>query len=181
MPIRSPIALHRWIEENRHLLRPPVGAKKIFEDAETIVMAVGGPNRRTDYHIDPGEEIFYQLEGRLVLSVVDDGRFKEIEIGPGELFVLPAGMPHSPHRGPETIGLVIERRRVPGENDGVRWYCESCHGVVREVWFNMHEGGFLPMLNAAIEQWNTEPAARLCPHCGRVQPEPTEYGVDDGA
>jgi len=53
----------RWIDEHRHLLKPPVGNKLVFTDSEFIIMVVGGPNARRDFHVDPGEEFFYQLEG----------------------------------------------------------------------------------------------------------------------
>ena len=65
--------LKRWIDEHRHLLKPPVGNALVFKDSNFQVMIVGGPNRRNDYHVDPGEELFYQIEGDIVLRVIEDG------------------------------------------------------------------------------------------------------------
>ncbi len=172
MAIRAPFALDAWIEEHRHLLQPPVGAKRVYEDAETIVMIVGGPNTRKDYHIDPGEELFYQIEGDMVLKIVEDGEFRDVHIRQGEMFLLPSWVPHSPQRFANTVGLVVERKRSEQEDDGVRWYCESCGEVLHEGWFNNNTGGFLPQLNAAIEAYHADEAARTCAACGSVQEVP---------
>ena len=116
----------RWIDEHRHLLKPPVGNKLVFTDSEFIIMVVGGPNARRDFHVDPGEEFFYQLEGGITLATVQDGKRVDVPIGEGEIFLLPPDMPHSPRRPANTVGLVIERTRRPGELDGFQWYCENC-------------------------------------------------------
>jgi 3-hydroxyanthranilate 3,4-dioxygenase len=116
----------QWIDENRQQLKPPVGNKLVFTDSEFIIMVVGGPNARRDFHVDPGEEFFYQLEGGITLATVQDGKRQDIAIGEGEIFLLPANMPHSPRRPANTVGLVIERIRRPGELDGFQWYCEKC-------------------------------------------------------
>ncbi len=101
----------RWINEHRHLLKPPVGNKQVFTDSEFIIMVVGGPNSRRDFHVDPGEEFFYQLEGGITLATVQDGKRVDVHINEGEIFLLPPNMPHSPRRPAHTIGLVIERKR----------------------------------------------------------------------
>ena len=116
----------RWIDEHRHLLKPPVGNKLVFTDSEFIIMVVGGPNSRKDFHVDPGEEFFYQLEGGITLATVQDGRRVDSPRGEGEIFLLPPDMPHSPRRPAGTVGLVIERTRRAGEIDGFQWYCENC-------------------------------------------------------
>jgi 3-hydroxyanthranilate 3,4-dioxygenase len=181
MPIRPPFPLAEWIESNRHLLQPPVGAKRVYEDAETIVMVVGGPNTRKDYHIDPGEELFYQIEGDMLLKVVDDGEFRDIPIREGEMFLLPAFVPHSPQRFAGTVGLVIERQRgdAPEEDDAARWYCESCGAVLHEARFNNNRGGFLPQLQAAIQAFHASEALRTCGQCGAVQPVPGAVSPED--
>lgn len=169
MALTAPFALKTWIDTHRHLLKPPVGAKRVYEDAEFIVMVVGGPNARKDYHIDPGEELFYQLEGDMLLKVVDDGVFRDIWIREGEMFLLPPWVPHSPQRFENTAGLVIERKRDDEEDDGVRWYCESCGTVLHEASFNNNRGGFLPQLNGAISAYQADVALRTCKNCGTVQ------------
>ena len=126
MRLATPFNLQRWIDNNRDQLKPPVGNKLLFEDAEFIVMAVGGPNARKDFHLDPGAELFYQLEGDIVLKTVQNERPVDIPIRQGEMLLLPAEMPHSPRRPAGTVGIVVERRRAPNELDGFAWYCEKC-------------------------------------------------------
>jgi len=128
----------KWIDDNRHLLKPPVGNKCIWKNREFVVMVVGGPNARTDYHYNEGEEFFYQLEGTMTLKIVDEeGQFRDITIGPGDIYLLPPKTPHSPQRPANTIGLVIERFRLPHEKDGFIWYCKKCHEKLYEEYFKL--------------------------------------------
>lgn len=127
-----------WIDENRHLLKPPVGNKVIWKDREFIVMTVGGPNARTDFHVNQSEEFFYQLEGQMTLKVInEEGKFQDLQIKAGDIFLLPASIPHSPQREAGSIGLVIERRRREGELDGLQWYCEKCENKLYEEFFKL--------------------------------------------
>ena len=168
MPLAPPLNLQRWVEEHRDLLRPPVGNKRLWVDRETIVMIVGGPNGRSDYHIDPGEELFYQLEGDITLRVIDDGERRDIAIREGELFLLPAGVPHSPQRPDGTVGLVVERARRPGERDGLRWYCERCCALIHERSFELVD--IERQLADAIATYRAREDLRTCPACGVVAP-----------
>src|SRR3981189_65919 len=117
----KPLNFKRWIDEHRHLLKPPVGNQQIWADREFMVTVVGGPNARTDYHINEGEEFFYQLEGDINLRVLQDGKPEDIPIREGEIFPLPPKVPHSPQRPPDTVGLVLERRRLEHEKDTFLW------------------------------------------------------------
>mgnify|MGYP003562867492 CR=1 FL=1 len=130
-----PINFRAWIEENRHLLKPPVGNKVVWKDGEFIVMVVGGPNSRTDYHYNETPEFFYQLEGDITLKVIDNGVPKDIQIKEGEIFLLPAKVPHSPQRGANTIGLVIEYPRPAGVMDKLQWYSDEDGSLIYEEEF----------------------------------------------
>ena len=167
MSLPSPLNLQRWIAENRHLLKPPVGNRRIFRDSQFIVMAVGGPNSRKDYHVDPGEEFFYQVEGNLLLKTVQAGAVVDVPIREGELFLLPAKVPHSPRRGTDTVGLVIERDRRPGEQDGLQWYCENCGTKLYEEFFELTniETQFPPV----FDRFFGNPQLHTCRSCGTVQ------------
>ena len=131
--------LHKWIEENRHLLKPPVGNDQLWKDdnVDFMVMIVGGPNVRKDYHVDESEEFFYQVEGDITLKIVEDGEFREVEIKEGDVFLLPPGVPHSPQRPANTVGLVIERNRKEGELDGFVWYCDNCSEKLHEKFLQL--------------------------------------------
>ena len=135
--IFPPINFKAWIEENRHLLKPPVGNKVVWKDGEFIVMVVGGPNSRTDYHYNETPEFFYQIEGDITLKIMDNGTPRDIEIKEGEIFVLPAKVPHSPRRGPNTVGLVIEYPRPEGVKDKLQWYSDDGSSLVYEEEFTL--------------------------------------------
>lgn len=174
MKLTHPLNFKKWIEDNRDQFRPPVGLKKIWEDSDFMVFVVGGPNARKDFHIDPSEEFFYQLEGDMVLRVEEDGELRDIEIKEGEIFLLPANMPHSPQRRANTIGLVIEHRRPEDARDGLRWYCDNCGNVLHEVWIPITDIG--PQIKAAIEDFMGDMDKRTCDACGDVlqPPEPLD-------
>ena len=123
----QPLNFKKWIDENRHLLKPPVGNKQVWKDGEYIVMVVGGPNNRKDYHYNETPEFFYQLEGDMVLKIIDEkGDMIDVEIKEGDIYLLPGKVPHSPQRKANTVGLVIEYPRSQGMMDALEWYCESC-------------------------------------------------------
>jgi 3-hydroxyanthranilate 3,4-dioxygenase len=164
----APFNLNRWIDENRALLKPPVGNKLLFRDSSFIVMAVGGPNARKDYHHDPEEEFFYQLEGDIVLKTIQEGRMVDVPIRAGEVFLLPAEMPHSPQRPAGSVGLVVERSRGPDELDGFSWYCERCgHQLHLERVAVRNIEAQLPEIFARF-YGSTE--LRTCGVCGAVLP-----------
>ena len=177
----NPINFQQWIEDHRHLLKPPVGNKCIY-DGEFIVMVVGGPNQRTDYHWDEGAEWFYQLEGEMTLRIqepVPDGssKLRDIPIRAGETFLLPPRVPHSPQRGPDSIGLVIERRRLPHEDDGLLWFCDNCNAQVYAEYFHLHdiEKDFPPV----FDRFYSSREQRTCKACGHLIPAPSRYVMPD--
>jgi 3-hydroxyanthranilate 3,4-dioxygenase len=156
----------RWIDENRHLLKPPVGNKRVFRDSEFIIMVVGGPNARQDHHVDPGEEFFYQLEGDMLLKTIQDGRAVDVPIREGEILLLPPRVPHSPQRRANTVGLVIERERRPGELDGFQWYCERCGNLLYEEFFELTD--IEKQIPPVFERFYANRDRRTCSRCGAV-------------
>ncbi|HXV77610.1 MAG TPA: 3-hydroxyanthranilate 3,4-dioxygenase [Candidatus Polarisedimenticolaceae bacterium] len=159
----SPYNLKQWIEENRHLLKPPVGNKIIWQDGEFLVMAVGGPNRRKDFHVEDGPEFFYQIEGDITLRIIEDGEPRDIQIREGEIFLLPPRIPHSPQRPAGTVGLVIERVRKAGERDHLVWFCESCGDTLHDAAFELTDLG--TQLKPIIERFYGDQKLRTCGSC----------------
>jgi 3-hydroxyanthranilate 3,4-dioxygenase len=168
-PLRA-FNFRNWIDENRHLLKPPVGNKQVFRDSELIIMVVGGPNSRKDYHVDPGEEFFYQLEGDMLLKTVQDGKLVDVPIREGEILLLPPNVPHSPRRFANTVGLVIERERRPGELDGFQWYCEKCDRLLHEEF--AHITDIEKQLPPIFDRFFSSAERRTCKNCGTVLPPP---------
>lgn len=175
----KPLNLQHWIESNRALLRPPVGNKLLYGDGEFLVMAVGGPNARKDFHVDPAEELFYQVEGQMTLRVRDGERSVDVPIRAGELLLLPAGIPHSPQRPAGSVGVVVERRRRAGELDGLQWYCEHCDALLYEEFLELTdiERQFPPV----FERFFGTPALRTCRRCHTVMQPPATQAASASA
>jgi 3-hydroxyanthranilate 3,4-dioxygenase len=172
MRITPPFNLSRWIEHNRDLLKPPVGNKLLFQDSAFIVMAVGGPNARADFHHDPSEEFFFQVEGDMVLNTIQDGRITPVPICQGEVFLLPPEVPHSPQRPMGSVGIVVERRRRPDELDGFSWYCEHCgHRLYLE---RVAVHNIETQLPEIFSRFYSSMAHRTCDVCGTVMQAPSK-------
>jgi len=171
MPIARPFNFQKWIDENRELLKPPVGNKVVYkENDDFIVMVVGGPNSRKDYHYNEGEELFYQVEGDIVLKIIEDGVPVDIPIKEGEMFLLPPRVPHSPQRSEGSIGLVIERYRDSTEEDGFMWFCENCgHQLYQEKFVLTDIASQLPKV---METYYNSEELRTCSNCGEVMQKP---------
>lgn len=173
MSIAMPINLKGWIDEHRHLLKPPVGNQQVWKDRDFIVMIVGGPNARKDYHVNQTEELFYQVEGDITLRIIDNGQPRDIPIRQGELFLLPPGIPHSPQRPANTVGMVVERQRPEGLKDHLRFYCEKCGAVVHQPEFDMKD--IVNQLKKIMEDFWSDANRKLrtCAKCGTVMQPPS--------
>ncbi|MCB0515713.1 MAG: 3-hydroxyanthranilate 3,4-dioxygenase [Chitinophagales bacterium] len=168
MAIRRPFNLQQWIDEHRHELKPPVGNRNLYKDAgDYIVMIVAGPNARKDYHFNETEELFYQLEGDIMVKIQEDGKAVEVPIKQGDMFLLPAKVPHSPIRSEGSIGLVVEIKRVhTGAMDGLMWFCDNCNHKLYEKYFELTdiEKDFLPV----FRYFYGNESLRTCKKCGHV-------------
>lgn len=164
MKLAMPFDLLAWINAHREFLQPPVCNKEVFKDSEFIVMVVGGPNARTDYHDDPGAEIFFQLEGDMILKTVQNQELIDIPIRQGEIFLLPPHVHHSPQRFADTVGIVIERQRAPHERDGFIWYCQHCGAKLYDEY--LHVTDIERDLPPVFERFYAEESNRLCRQCG---------------
>ncbi|MDA9952130.1 3-hydroxyanthranilate 3,4-dioxygenase [Chitinophagales bacterium] len=167
MKIAPPFNLNKWIEENRDLLKPPIGNKNLYKEAgDYIVMIVGGPNARKDYHYNETEELFYQLEGDILVKIQVDGKSVDVPIKQGEMFLLPAKIPHSPIRPEGSVGLVIEIKRTEHLTDGLLWFCDECNNKLHESYFQLRniEQDFLTSFNTFYSSEDM----RTCSKCSKV-------------
>ncbi|MDN6281026.1 MAG: 3-hydroxyanthranilate 3,4-dioxygenase [Psychroflexus sp.] len=178
MAISAPFNLNTWIEQNRDLLKPPVGNKNIYKDAgDFIVMIVGGPNARKDYHYNETEELFYQLEGEIEVHIQDEGKKKTMKLGPGDMFLNPAKVPHSPVRKEGSVGLVVELKRTELDSeDGLMWFCDDCNHKLYEVFFPLNdiEKDFL----SHFKDFYSDEEKRTCDNCGTVMPVDERFMKD---
>ena len=165
MSIQKPFNLNKWIEENRALLKPPVGNKNLYKQAgDFIVMIVGGPNARKDYHYNESEEWFFQVEGSINVRIQEDGKALDIPIKEGEMFLLPAKTPHSPMRSEGSVGLVIEKvRKGTNDKDGLLWFCDNCNHKLHETYFSLTniEEDFIPR----FKEFYSSVDLRTCSKC----------------
>lgn len=165
--MRAPFNLQKWINDNRHILKPPVGNKNLYQDAgDYIVMIVGGPNARKDYHYNETEELFYQLEGDITVRIQEHNQAVDVKIKAGEMFLLPARIPHSPIRPENSIGMVVELKRKENQKDGLIWHCDNCNHKLHESYFKLTniEKDFLPRFKAFYSSKDL----RTCNNCGTV-------------
>jgi 3-hydroxyanthranilate 3,4-dioxygenase len=174
MSVIAPFNLKKWIDENRDLLKPPVGNFCLYKHAENfIVMIVGGPNSRKDYHYNESEELYYQVEGNIVLKIIDEGVAKDIAINEGDMFLLSPKTPHSPQRGAGTVGLVIEKVRA-NEKDGFLWYCENCGNKLYEEYKVITD--IVSQLPPVMEGFYKDEDKRTCTKCGTLMMPPIKKG-----
>lgn len=171
--VLPPINLMKWVEQNRDQLRPPVGNKYLYNGQDFFVMVVGGPNSRNDFHVTASEEYFYQVRGDINVRIREDGRIVDYRVREGETFFIPPNVPHSPQRPPNTIGVVVERQRPPGETEHLVFYCEGCGELVHDIEFELKD--IVKHFREMMENFWRNDEARTCANCGRKveRPGPT--------
>ena len=171
MAITRAFSFKKWIDENRHLLKPPVGNQVVYKpNQDFIVMVVGGPNSRKDYHYNETEEFYYQLEGDIVVKIIEDGQMVDVPIKEGEIFLLPPKIPHSPQRGPNTIGLVMEVQRRGAMKDGFMWFCENCGNKLFEEFLDVTD--IVKDLPIVMNRFYENKEQCTCKKCGHFMEPP---------
>lgn len=165
----NPFQIQQWISENGDKLKPPVGGETLWKDSKLMITVVGGPNKRTDYHIDAFEEFFYQIKGDIVLRIQEDGKARDVEVKEGDVFLLPAYVPHAPMRPAGTVGMIAEIRREKDDPlDGFAWFCEKCnHQIFRQdAYIEVLERDMPPI----FEAFYADSENQVCDACGHVNP-----------
>lgn len=179
--------LAKWIRDNRQSLTPPVSNKQLFTESKDVILFVsGGPNTRNDYHVNPTEELFYQLKGDIALRVrpLDGSDPHDVIIREGELFLLPRWVPHRPQRPAGTVGLIAEFPRgvdAKGKpnQDGLRWYCPQCDTLVYEArWVLKKIDQDLKIIMEKF--WGGPARNRTCRACGFVIERARAIELDKG-
>ncbi len=174
MSVMPPLNLRKWVEQNRHLLKPPVGNKYLYDGKDFFVMVVGGPNARNDFHVTASEEFFYQVQGDIVVRTREDGKIVDHVIREGDTFFIPPNVPHSPQRGPNTIGIVVERLRPKGEKEHLVFYCEECGELVEDIEFDCAD--IVEHFRETMEAFWKDDARRTCKRCGTKVNKPQPRG-----
>ncbi len=169
--VAMPINIMKWVQDNRDQLKPPVGNKYLYDGNDFFVMVIGGPNARNDFHQTNSEEYFYQLKGDIVVRILEGGEIKDIPVREGETFFIPGNVPHSPTRPPGTIGVVVERRRPPGETEHQQFYCQKCGQLVYDKEFDCKD--IVDHFAQSMEEFWADPTLNTCKGCGTPNGKPT--------
>lgn len=162
--VAGAVNLAGWAKANRHLMVPPVSNKYLFSGRDFFVMLIAGPNARNDYHMTNSEEFFMQLQGDVSVRVRDAHGMRDMPIREGEVLFVPGGVPHRPQRGPNTLGLVVERRRPPTETEHILFICDECDTLVKDIEFNCID--IVKHFREKMEEFWADPVASVCPKCG---------------
>ncbi len=174
MSLHPPINFHQWIKEHEHLLQPPVSNETVYKNNQDfIVMVSGGPNTRKDFHYNESEELFYQVKGDINVKVLDDGAFRDIPIKEGEMFLLPPKVLHSPQRFENTVGLIIEKHRKPGDKDGFVYFCDNCGHRLYEEYFFLED--IVKQFPIVMNNFYSSLELRTCDNCGHVMELPPNW------
>jgi len=166
----KPLNFKKWIDDNRASLQPPVCNKAVWDEGDFIIMVVGGPNSRKDYHVNQTPEFFHQLEGDMVLKIINDGEFEDVHIREGDIYLLPPNVPHSPQRFENTVGLVVEQKRPEGMKDALEWFCENCANSLHRYEFGVKD--IVASLPIAFKTFYSDVEKRTCDNCSTVMEEP---------
>jgi 3-hydroxyanthranilate 3,4-dioxygenase len=173
--VAPPINLMTWVEQHRSEMKPPVSNKYLYDGEDFFVMIIAGPNARNDFHVTNSEEFFYQLKGDIVVRVVEEEprpsgsgsakpRIRNVIVREGETLFIPGNVPHSPTRPPNTLGMVVERRRPPGETEHLQFYCENCGNLVHDLEFDCKD--IVNHFSQAMKDFWADPELSACKHCG---------------
>lgn len=161
----------QWIEDNQDKLVPPVNNKEMYPgDDDLIVMVVGGPNARHDFHFEPYPEFFYQYKGNMHVNIQTDEGLQRIDVREGEMWLLPANTWHSPQRPEEgSIGIVVEMVRPQGTTEHFGWFCLECNYQIRDVELQLNDIA-VDLPPVFEEFYNSSEEERTCAACGAVHP-----------
>jgi 3-hydroxyanthranilate 3,4-dioxygenase len=168
--VLPPINVNDWIEANRDLFKPPVSNRYLYDGRDFFVMVIKGPNARNDFHLVDSEEYFYQLKGDIKIRIREGDRIVDHLVREGETFFIPPNVPHAPVRPPDTIGIVVERRRPPASMSTSFSTAKPCGALVEDIDFDCAD-----IVNAfsqaMLDFWNDD-ARRTCKNCGTKVPSP---------
>src|SRR3954463_13271577 len=162
--VLAPINLKKWIEENRELFKPPVSNQYLYDGRDFFVMVIKGPNARNDFHLVDSEEYFYQLKGDIKVRIREGDKIVDHLVREGETFFIPPNVPHAPVRPPDTIGVVVERRRPAGEREHGIFYCPNCEALVEDIDFDCAD--IVEAFSQAMLDFWASDERRTCKNCG---------------
>ena len=144
----------------------------LWQQPDSLAFVARGREYRSEFHLNPSEELMYQIKGEMRLHYrTPEGKEEVAVIKEGSVIHTPALVPHSPRFPPDAYALIVERKRRPGEIDRFHWYCQKCDGFLHEETFVVKDYTEDPVSKAYKNFFDSE-AFRTCKKCGTVMPAP---------
>jgi len=149
----------------------------LWQEPESLAFVARGREYRSEFHINPSEELMYQIKGEMRLHYrTPEGKEEVAVIKEGSAIHTPAGVPHSPRFPPDAYALIVERKRRPGEVDRFHWYCAKCDNFLHEETFTVADYRADPV-SLAYKRFFDSEAFRTCKKCGTIMPAPAPESV----
>jgi 3-hydroxyanthranilate 3,4-dioxygenase len=164
MPIANlPETMQALTESGAHV-------RVLWQEPGGLAFVARGRPYRSEFHIDPSDELMYVIKGELRLHTrTPDGKEEVAVLPEGSAIFTPSGVPHSPHFAPDAFLLVVERPRTEGEIDRFQWFCPRCDSLVHEEQFIVRDYRDDPV-TAAYRRFSDKEDFRTCTKCGEVIP-----------
>ena len=144
----------------------------LWQEPQTLAFVARGRPYRSEFHINPADEVMYMLRGEMRLHYRTAAGKEDVSvITEGSIVYTPGGIPHSPRFAPDAFALILERKRVAGEIDRFQWYCLACDELLHEEPFSVADYALDPVSQAYARFYDDE-AARTCGACAHVMPDP---------
>ena len=144
----------------------------LWQQPGSLAFVARGREYRSEFHIDPSDEVMYMIRGEMKLHYRTPEGKEEIAVLPeGSSIFTAAGIPHSPRFPPDAFVLVLERGRQTGEIDRFQWFCPSCDNFLHEEQFVVSDYATDPVSKAYANFFDSE-EFRTCSKCGTVMPRP---------
>jgi 3-hydroxyanthranilate 3,4-dioxygenase len=171
-PTMVQMPLANLMEVGRQLSESGKQVNVLWQEAESLAFVARGRDYRSEFHINPADELMYQVKGTMQLHYrTPDGKEEVAVLDEGAVIFTPAGTPHSPRFPSDAYALIVERKRRPGEIDRFQWFCARCDNLLHEEEFVVADYRDDPV-SQAYRNFYTSLAARTCARCGEVMAKP---------
>ena len=80
----------------------------LWQEPESLVFVARGREYRSEFHINPSDEVMYMIKGEMRLHYrTPEGKEEVALVSEGATIYTPSGVPHSPRFPPDAFLLVI--------------------------------------------------------------------------
>jgi 3-hydroxyanthranilate 3,4-dioxygenase len=167
-----PMPIAQLLDVSRKLAESGKRVSVLWQEPESLAFVARGREYRSEFHINPSDEVMYAIKGEMRLHYrTPEGKEEVAVLDEHATIHTPAGVPHSPRFAPDSFLLVIERKRRAGEIDRFQWFCPKCDHFLHEETFVVSDYKADPVSKAYKRFFDSE-EFRTCKSCGTVMPSP---------